>query len=116
MCSPQSAATIQVVIDERAQRVASLRVDGQIPTYPGKWVEGSVELEFRYDLETRIVAPDTVDSSGLECLARELDMTGADRASLRASIAQWTTEQLRELFIDRCDFDLWPPGTDFGTR
>lgn len=109
-CDPAAEPTIEV--DVSRGRIVEVRMSGRIPTYPGERHSGTITITFDYASRVEVRPPTDVDRSGVDCIADQLGMSSSDLPALRRAIDDYTTEQLRSLYTESCDFDWWPSGKD----
>lgn len=90
--------------------VASIIIDGDFETWPGRFSNGFVEIELEpLDDADPIEAPDPVDTSRYDCIAREVGAT--HYLEVADAIDSNLTDENQELF-GSCGFRIFPRGAD----
>jgi hypothetical protein len=114
LCADDPDALIDVTLDTTTGIVRSMRYEGSIPVYGGEWENGFIEITIAAGPVAELVMPTEYDRSGVECLASELGLEESTSAAVTAAIQGMTTRELNDLYAVACDYQVHPPGADFG--
>ena len=112
ICESDPPGMPRTRLDPVRTHVASLVVEGDIPTYPGVTERGVVRISVDSAAPVQLEIPTPVDRTGLQCLADELGVPDATTEQLTELIAKQTTDENGDLFLP-CGFQHFPPGYDY---
>ncbi len=108
-CDDRTTST--AVVDLESGLLASVRIEGELEVYPGRYEEGFIEVDaIPSDPLEPIEAPLVVDRGRADCISEMLD--ASDYAVVSELLDGTTTEENRVIFND-CGFAVFPPGIDF---